>query len=147
MFKLSVNKDDYKPKFVKSGYNNNYTRYETKRDKILTVKEYLALIEQYLEDLINDYKNKGEWKILLTAEINFISLKPGSNETRVMHTKSNNDEIMVGSEKNEVIKELFKSFLQRYQEGLLENMKGSDFEFDGVNLLYYDFNKTSLNRG
>ena len=147
MFKLSVNKDDYKPKFVKSGYNNNYTRYETKRDKILTVKEYLALIEQYLEDLINDYKNKGEWKILLTAEINFISLKPGSNETRVMHTKSNNDEIMVGSEKNEVIKELFKSFLQRYQEGLQENMKGSDFEFDGVNLLYYDFNKTSLNRG
>ena len=147
MFKLSVNKDDYKPKFVKSGYNNNYTRYETKRDKILTVKEYLALIEQYLEDLINDYKNKGEWKILLTAEINFISLKPGSNETRGMHAKSNNDEIMVGSEKNEVIKELFKSFLQRYQEGLLENMKGSDFEFDGVNLLYYDFNKTSLNRG
>ena len=26
-------------------------------------------------------------------------------------------------------------------------MKGSDFEFDGVNFLYYDFNKTSLYRG
>ena len=26
-------------------------------------------------------------------------------------------------------------------------MKGSEFEFDGVNLFYYDFNKTSLNRG
>ena len=26
-------------------------------------------------------------------------------------------------------------------------MKGSEFEFDGVNLLYYDFNKISLNRG
>ena len=26
-------------------------------------------------------------------------------------------------------------------------MTGSDFEFDGVNYLYYDFNKTSLNRG
>ena len=26
-------------------------------------------------------------------------------------------------------------------------MKGSEFEFDGANLLYYDFNKTSLNRG
>ena len=25
-------------------------------------------------------------------------------------------------------------------------MKGSDFEFDGVNFLYYDFNKISLNR-
>ena len=26
-------------------------------------------------------------------------------------------------------------------------MKGSYFEFDGVNFLYYDFNKTSINRG
>ena len=64
-----------------------------------------------------------------------------------MHTKSDNEEIMVGSDTNDVIKELFKSFLQRYQEGLQEKMKGSEFEFDGVNLLYYDFNKKSLNRG
>ena len=52
LFKLSIDKDYYKPKFVKSGYNNNYTRYESKGDKILTVKEYLALIVQYLEDLL-----------------------------------------------------------------------------------------------
>ena len=26
-------------------------------------------------------------------------------------------------------------------------MRGSDFEFDGVNFLYYDFNKISTNRG
>ena len=58
-----------------------------------------------------------------------------------MHTKSDNEEIMIGSDTNDVIKELFKSFLQRYQEGLQEKMKGSDFEFNGVNLLYYDFNK------
>ena len=147
MFKLSIDKDYYKPKFVKSGYNNNYIRYESKGDKILTVKEYLALIQKYLAGLINDYKSKGEWKIQLTAEINFTSLKPDSNETRIMHTKSDNEEIMVGSDTNDVIKELFKSFLQRYQEGLQEKMKGSDFEFDGVNLLYYNFNKISLNRG
>ena len=64
-----------------------------------------------------------------------------------MHTKSDSEEIMVGSDLSDVIKELFKSFLQRYQEGLQEKIKGSDFEFDGVNLLYYDFNKISLNRG
>ena len=64
-----------------------------------------------------------------------------------MHTKSDNTEIMTGSDTNEVIEELFKSFLQRYQEGLQEEMRGSEFEFDGVDLLYYDFNKISLNRG
>ena len=26
-------------------------------------------------------------------------------------------------------------------------MRGSEFEFDGIHLLYYDFNKTSLSRG
>ena len=111
------------------------------------VKEYLSLIEPYLADMINDYKSKGEWKIQLTAEINVISLKPDSDETRIMHTKSYNTEIMIGSDTNEVIKELFKSFLQRFQEDLQEKMKGSEFEFVGVNLLYYDFNKISLNRG
>ena len=111
------------------------------------VKEYLGLIESYLADMINDYKNKGEWKIQLTAEINFTSLKPDSDETRIMHTKSDNKEIIIGIDTNKVIKEFFKSFLQRYQEGLQEKMRGSDFEFDGIHLLYYDFNKISLNRG
>ena len=70
--------------------------------------------------MINDYKSKGEWKIQLTAEINFTSLKPDSDETRIMHTKGDNKEIMIGSDTNEVIKELFKSFLQRYQDSLQE---------------------------
>ena len=130
-----------------SGYNNNYIQYESKGDKILAVREYLALIEQYLTDLINDYKSKGEWKTQLTADINFISLKTDSDETRIMHTKSDNEEVMVGSDTSDAIKELFKWFLQRYEEVLQEKIKGSDFEFDGVNLLYYDFNKMSLNRG
>ena len=64
-----------------------------------------------------------------------------------MHTKSDNTEIMIGSDTNEVIKELFKSFLKRYQEGLQEKMRGCDFAFERVNLMYYDFNKISLNRG
>ena len=50
------------------GYNNNYTQYESKRDTILMVKEYLGLIEPYLADMINDYKSKDKWKIQLTAD-------------------------------------------------------------------------------
>ena len=49
--------------------------------------------------------------------INFISSKD-SDETRTMHTKSNNAEIMMGSETDEIIEELFKSFLLKYQEDL-----------------------------
>ena len=73
LFKLSIDKDYYQPILVKRGYNNNFIQYESKGDKILTLKEYLTLIEQYLRELINDYKNNGEWKLQLIAEINFIS--------------------------------------------------------------------------
>ena len=64
-----------------------------------------------------------------------------------MYTKSINAEFMIGSGTDEVIEDLFKSLLQRYQEGLEEKMKGSEFVFDGVNALYYDLNKISLDRG
>ena len=80
-------------------------------------------------------------------EISFVSLKPGSDETRVMHTRSDNEEFMNGSDTDEIIKGLFESFFQKYEENLQEKVKGPDFEFDGVNFLYYDFNKISVNRG
>ena len=147
MFKLSIDKNYYEPTLVKSCYNGNYIQYESKGDKILTLKEYLALIEKYLRKLINYYKNKGEWKVQLIAEISFISLKPGSDETRIMHTISDNEEFMNGINTDEITEELFESFLQKYGENLQEKMKGSDFEIDGVNSLYYDFNKISINRG
>ena len=135
LFKLSVNEDYYKPKLTKSGYDGNYTQYENKGDRILSIQEYLTLIEKYLRELINQYKNEGEWKVQSSAEINFISLKRGSDETRIMYMRSDNEEFMNGSDTNEVIKLLFRSFLQKYQENLQNKMRGSDFEFDGLNLL------------
>ena len=68
----------------------------------------------------------------LSAEINFISLKPGSDETRVMYTRSDNEEFMSGDDTNEIIKLLFESFLQRFEENLQNKMRGSEFEFDGI---------------
>ena len=53
---------------------------------------------------------------------------------------------MKGSETDEIIEGLFKSLLQRYQEGLEESMKGSEFVFDRVNSLYYKLHKISLNK-
>ena len=49
--------------------------------------------------------------------------------------------------KHEVIKDLFESFLQKYQEGLEESMRGNEFACDSVDKLYYNLNKVSLSRG
>ena len=138
LFKISIDKDYYKPKLNKSGYNKNYAQYESKGDKTLSLKEYLNLIEKYLRELLEEYKQKINF-----IEVNFISLKPGSDETHIMYTRSDNIEIMFGDNNDDIIEQLFESLLQKYEE----NLRGSEFEFDGVNFLYYDFNKTSINRG
>ena len=96
---------------------------------------------------MNYYKNKGEWKVRLIAEISFISSKPDYDETCIMHTRSDTEEFMNGNDTDEIIKGLFESFLQKYEENLQEKMKGSEFQFDGVNFLYYDFNRISINGG
>ena len=147
LFKISIDKDYYKPKLSKSGYNKNYVQYESKGDQILTLKVYLNLIEMYLKELKEEYKQKGEWKVQLTIEVNFISLKPGSDETRIMYTRSDNIEIMFGDDNDDIIEQLFESLLRKYEANLQNKMKGSEFEFDGVNFLYYDFHKKNINRG
>ena len=95
---------------------------------------------------IAEHKTQSEWKIQLTMAINFISSEY-SDESRTMHAKSNNVEIMMGNKTNENIEEFFKSFLQRYQEGLEESMRGSEIILDSVDALYYDLNKIILSRG
>ena len=37
--------------------------------------------------------------------------------------------------------------MQKYQKGLGKSMKGSEFVFDSIDLLYYKLHKISLNRG
>ena len=53
----------------------------------------------------------------------------------------------MGNETDDIINELFKSFLQRYQEKLEKSMKGSEFVFNSVDLLYYHLHKIGLKRG
>ena len=55
-----------------------------------------------------------------------------SNKTRFLYTNSDDIAIMIGYETDEIIDKLFKSLLERYQEGLEEKIKGSDYIFESV---------------
>ena len=48
------------------------------------------------------------------------------------------------SETDEIIEDLFESFLQKYQEALEESMRGSEFSYDSVDALSYNLNQVSL---
>ena len=101
------------------------------------------MIRPFLRDIINNKKTQGEWKvhsgnevinyktqselkIQLIMIINFISSKD-SHEICTMCTKSNNIEIMMGNGTDEITDKLFQSLLQKYQEGLEEKVRGSEF--------------------
>ena len=96
--------------------------------------------------MIDNHKAHSEWKIQLIMRIIFVS-SPDTNEIQIMYAKSNNLEVMSGTETSEAIKELYNSFLKRYQEGLETKMKGSDYIFEKVDSLEYRLHKISLNRG
>ena len=96
--------------------------------------------------MIDNHKARGEWKIQLIMQIIFVSFID-SNETRVMHTKSDNTTIMSSIETDDAFNKLFNTFRRRHQEGLETKMKGSNFTFERNDLLEYHLHKISLNRG
>ena len=130
-------------------WKNNYIEYENNGDRNLSVEEYFNEInpfstnipsggievehwvKPYLEDLITDLQKFGTWNIQLAIAIKFSSSK-NTDEEQVMHSKSDNIEVMTYDNANKVIEEIFESLLSRSQIGLETLLKGSDFIFDSV---------------
>ena len=140
--------DYYKPIFVKSSFNGNYKYYESRGDKEkrLSVKQYLNKITPYLYDLINDHRiARRVWKIQISMRVNFISSKD-TGETRTIYVWSDNLSIMRGDDTDNIIREIFRSFLRNYQEEL-KIIKGSDFVFESVELMNCKLQRVRLRRG
>ena len=78
--------------------------------------------------------------------VNFVSSKD-TGETRTVFVWSDNEEIRLGNETDDIVKGLLNSFLNNYkkEEQVLTN--GSDFVFKSVDLLSYHIHKTILKRG
>ena len=99
-----------------------------------------------MRDLINDLQKSGTWKVQLTIAINFIYPKDVEEEC-ILYLKSDNTESMTYDKAYEVLDELFKPLLSRYQISLETLMEGSDFIFDLVQLLYYKCHRINFKRG
>ena len=147
LFSETSKEDYYKPIFVKSSHKGNY-KHESNGDieKTLLVNQYLDKIRPYLYDLINDHRiARRVWKIQINMHVNFISSRD-TGETRIYYVWSDNVSIMQGSDTNDIIREIFRSFLHNYQEEL-KMIKGSDFVFESVDLLDYKLHRVRLKRG
>ena len=80
-------------------------------------------LRAYSRSKVIDYKayEYGEWKIQWLMSSSFASFL----KIHTLYTRSDNIEIMMGSETNNNIGGFFKSLLQKYQEKLKESMNGS----------------------
>ena len=88
----------YKLVKVSTFWSNNYIEYKSNGDRNKTLS-----VEEYLSKDINNLKKSVTWKIELTIPNNFIS-SIDNDEGRVMHSKSDNIEIMINDEADEVKK-------------------------------------------
>ena len=142
MFKPKKTDDSF------GGRRNNYIEYISEGDdnEDLSSKEYLDKIRPYLIDLINDHKTSGEWKIQLVILSKCIYSK-NFKETCFVYSASNNIEIFMGSDTDEVIDRLFDTMLQRFQEAKETSFeRGSEFIFENVDLLYCYFHRIDMKR-
>ena len=148
----NIDDDDYyKPILVKSSFDENYKYYENRddKDKKLSIEEYLDMIKPYLSDLINENKaienSFNEWKIQANMRVNFVSSND-TGEIRTIFVLSDNEEIRLGNETDDIVKRLISSFLNNYQKEEIILRNGSNFVFESVGLLSYHIHKTSLKR-
>ena len=102
----------------------------------MPIDEYLTKIETYLRKIIINLQNADTWKIQLTIAINF-SFWKDTEEERVLHSNSDSIKFTLFSHGNDVIDKLFKSLHSKYEDNLETSMKGNDFIFDSVQLVYY----------
>ena len=63
-----------------------------------------------------------------------------------MHSKSNNKEFMAYANANDIVDERLDSLLSSYQISLVASMRGSNFIFDSVQLLYYKCHNIDFKR-
>ena len=61
-------------------------------------------------------------------KVNFMSSKDNDNK-RLMNSKSDNKEIMIDNEVDEIMNQIFSSLLHRYYIDLEDSIKESDFFF------------------
>ena len=78
-----------------------------------------------------------------------INLKHSTDhsENHTMYVKSKNVEALPGDDTNDIIEQLIASFLENYEDPVLESRNGSGYSYDSVEMLDIHFHKIEIKRG
>ena len=85
-------------------------------------------------------------KFYLYVRVNFVSSND-TGEIRAIFVLSDNEEVRLGNETDDIVKRIINSSLNNYQKEEIILRNRSNFVFESVDLLSYHLHKTSLKRG
>ena len=95
----------------------------------------------------NNNTDRGEWKIQLVLQNNFISDK-NFEDTRTIYLASKPVEIFMDSDTENAIDTFFNTILDEIQQAIeTSNERGSGFTHESVALFYYYFQKIEIRSG
>ena len=95
----------------------------------------------------NNNTDRGEWKIQLVLQNNFISDK-NFEDTRTIYLASKPVEIFMDSDTENAIDTFFNTILDKIQQAIeTSNERGSGFTHESVALFYYYFQKIEIRSG
>ena len=77
--------------------------------------------------------------------VNFVSSND-TEENRTIFVQSDNEEIRLGNETDNIIKRILNFFIYNYQKEEIALRNGSNFVFESVDLLSYHIDKTRLEK-
>ena len=105
------------------------------------------MIIPYLAELINERKNNNnEYKIQLSMDVNFMCITD-KEKTRTFYVKSDNKEIRLGNSTSNTVNQLIESFLSNHQKEEQISRNGSNYTFEGVDILAIHFRNIKLKSG
>ena len=114
-----IDEDYYKPIRTGNVFSSNYIEDESNGDEIknLSIEEYFDGIRPYLNNLIDSYRAQGEGKIHLTMRTNFFLLKI-LKKFVLSIILAITLLSMTGYERNEILEDVFDSFITKYLQKL-----------------------------
>ena len=129
----------YYPILTKQSFDGNYKMYTCKgdQDNIMSINEYISVIDLYLLDLVVRKKMLDRNKIQLVIAIDLVNLS--SRNIITFYVKSKNVICTPTDNASDILHELVSSLLEYYNEKLLLCRTDSSYVFYSVNELSIHF--------
>lgn len=117
------------------------------RCKDLSVERCLKEFRPHFSELINNLKvSYVAWKNNLAVKVMFKSSKDNDEEQRDIFLQYDTDLVRNGNLTRDIIYVIFQQLLMKYQEKIVVHLRGSDFIYNYIVKLYYNYKKIILNK-